>query len=80
MCAMNPLLLYMAVKMGYIFIGVWLKDGGWLCVECGYTQGDAIKKLWQLGGLQSVEICQDYAGKDRMVIGQKIGSNRQEIK
>ncbi|MCI8335654.1 MAG: peptide chain release factor N(5)-glutamine methyltransferase [Peptococcaceae bacterium] len=57
-----------------------LKDEGWLCVECGYTQGEAIKKLWQLGGLQSVEICRDYAGKDRMVIGQKIGSNRQGIK
>lgn len=48
-----------------------LKVGGWLCVECGYTQGQAIKELWKLNGLQNVEICRDYADKDRMVIGQK---------
>lgn len=48
-----------------------LKVGGWLCVECGYAQGQAIKELWELNGLQNVEICRDYAGKDRMVIGQK---------
>ena len=52
-----------------------LKDGGWLCVECGYSQGQAIKKLWELGGLQQVEILQDYGGKDRMVIGQKKKAN-----
>lgn len=48
-----------------------LKVGGWLCVECGYAQGQAIKELWELNGLQNVKICRDYAGKDRMVIGQK---------
>lgn len=48
-----------------------LKKGGWLCVECGYTQGASIKELWAQSGLQRIEICQDYAGKDRMVIGQK---------
>lgn len=49
----------------------FLVEGGWLCVECGYTQGMAVKELWERHGLQAVEVCQDYSGKDRIVIGQK---------
>ena len=48
-----------------------LKQGGWLCVECGHLQGEAIKQLWEKKGFVHVEILKDYAGKDRMVIGQK---------
>lgn len=48
-----------------------LKTGGWLCVECGYRQGQAVKDLWSQQGFYHIEICQDYSGKDRMVIGQK---------
>lgn len=48
-----------------------LKEGGWLCVECGCDQGQAVKELWERSGLQKVEICRDYAGKDRVVMGQK---------
>lgn len=48
-----------------------LKQGGWLCVECGYQQGQAIAYLWEQNGFTNVDILPDYAGKDRMVIGQK---------
>lgn len=48
-----------------------LKPGGWLCVECGYTQGNAIQSLWLENGFSNVAVLPDYAGKDRMVIGQK---------
>lgn len=48
-----------------------LKADGWLCVECGCGQGQAVKNLWEQNGFYHVAVCQDYAGKDRMVVGRK---------
>ena len=48
-----------------------LKEGGWLGVECGCNQGQAVADLWHEAGFVQVEIGKDYAGKDRMVWGRK---------
>jgi release factor glutamine methyltransferase len=48
---------------------VCLNKGGWLLVEIGYTQGDAVQQLFADAGLQDVFLRQDYAGQPRVVGG-----------
>lgn len=52
--------------------GGFLEKGGWLLFEIGYNQGDAVKELMTAQGFQSVEVVKDYAGLDRVVLGQYI--------
>lgn len=52
--------------------GEFLAKGGWLFFEIGYNQGDAVKELMTVQGFTSVEIVKDYAGLDRVVLGQYI--------
>ncbi|OQS11835.1 protein-(glutamine-N5) methyltransferase, release factor-specific [Chromobacterium violaceum] len=48
-----------------------LADGGWLMVEHGYDQGEAVRGLFADAGLLEVETIVDLAGQDRITIGRK---------
>ena len=52
--------------------GEFLGKGGWLLFEIGYNQGDAVSNLMTAQGFQNVEVVKDYAGLDRVVLGQKL--------
>lgn len=48
----------------------WLRLGGWLAVEIGETQGEAVADL--MGSeWESVEVRTDLTGRDRFVIGRR---------
>lgn len=47
----------------------YLNEGGWLLVEIGYDQGQAVHDLFVAGGFKDVEIIKDLPGKDRVVKG-----------
>ncbi len=46
-----------------------LKPGGWLLVEIGYQQAEAVQQLFIAAGLQDVYVRDDYAGQPRVVGG-----------
>ncbi|MBN2647992.1 MAG: peptide chain release factor N(5)-glutamine methyltransferase [Thiotrichales bacterium] len=48
-----------------------LNPNGWLILEHGYNQGPAVRALLQQRGYQAVETCCDYAGQERVTLGQK---------
>lgn len=52
--------------------GGFLTKGGWLLFEIGYNQGEAVRELMKEQGFQNIEIVKDYAGLDRVVLGQFI--------
>ena len=45
----------------------YLKPGGWLLVEIGFRQGEAVRELFASNGLKEIEIIQDLNGRDRVV-------------
>ncbi|WP_219373095.1 peptide chain release factor N(5)-glutamine methyltransferase [Enterobacter sp. BIDMC 29] len=47
-----------------------LLPGGWLLVEHGWTQGDAVRDVFIAAGYRAVETCCDYGGNDRLTLGQ----------
>jgi len=48
-----------------------LKQGGWLVLEIGADQGEAVRALLREAGYGSVEIRKDLAGRDRIAIGKR---------
>ncbi|MEX2476556.1 peptide chain release factor N(5)-glutamine methyltransferase [Marinobacter sp.] len=48
----------------------WLNAGGWLVIEHGYDQGDAVRRLFGQAGLVAVETRRDYGDRDRLTLGQ----------
>lgn len=52
--------------------GSHLKNGGWLMVEHGYDQGEAVRRLFDQNGFSAVQTLPDLAGLDRVTIGQHI--------
>lgn len=52
----------------------WLVDKGWLLVEHGYDQGDAVQDLFRARGFVAVQCRQDYGQRDRMTLGQWPGA------
>ncbi|KLG14337.1 SAM-dependent methyltransferase [Enterobacter cloacae subsp. cloacae] len=48
----------------------YLLPGGWLLVEHGWTQGEAVRALFTDAGFHAVETCRDYGGNDRLTLGQ----------
>ena len=48
----------------------YLQHAGWLLFEHGYQQGRAVRELMQALGYQQVKTEQDYAGNDRVTLGQ----------
>ena len=51
--------------------GGYLKENGWLLVEIGYDQGDAVRSMFIDNGYGSVRVVKDLAGLDRVVLGQR---------
>ncbi len=50
----------------------FMGKGGWLLFEIGYNQGEAVSKLMTEQGFKEVEVVKDYAGLDRVVLGQML--------
>lgn len=48
-----------------------LKPGGWLLVEHGHDQAEAVAALWRDAGLVAVKSRQDLSGNPRMTAGRK---------
>ncbi|MEB5704304.1 peptide chain release factor N(5)-glutamine methyltransferase [Pantoea anthophila] len=48
----------------------WLLPGGWLLLEHGWQQGEAVAALMQQNGYQAVETLEDYGGNPRVTLGQ----------
>lgn len=46
-----------------------LNQGGWLLIEHGFEQGQAIRDLFRKAGFNKVETVSDYAGKERVTFG-----------
>lgn len=49
-----------------------LRSGGWLCVEHGFEQGDAVRTLFLAQGLAEVRTFRDAGGRDRVCAGRWI--------
>lgn len=49
----------------------WLKPGGWLVLEIGETQGEAVESLLGDNGYRDVAIAPDLAGRDRIAEGRR---------
>jgi len=50
--------------------GKHLKENGWLVLEIGADQGQAVRALYERAGFREIEIRQDLAGRDRIALGQ----------
>lgn len=48
----------------------YLKYQGWLLLEHGWTQGSAVRDLFNEHGYTKVETCLDYGGRERISLGQ----------
>ena len=48
-----------------------LKDGGALIVEHGYEQGDAVRGIFEQGGMKNCMTIRDYGGNQRVSVGIK---------
>lgn len=46
-----------------------LVTGGWMLMEIGFDQGDAVKRMFQTAGFVDVSVEKDLGGRDRVVIG-----------
>ena len=48
----------------------YLLPGGFLLLEHGWRQGEAVRALFTTMGYQQVETCQGYGGNERLTLGQ----------
>ena len=51
-----------------------LRAGGWLLLEHGWDQGDAVRALLQAAGFTAVETARDLEARDRVSLGQWPGA------
>jgi release factor glutamine methyltransferase len=56
--------------------GGFLRVGGWLMVEIGYRQADAVQTLFHAAGLSSVSLRHDLSGHPRVVMGRRAGYDK----
>ncbi|WP_458790357.1 peptide chain release factor N(5)-glutamine methyltransferase [Yoonia sp. MH D7] len=61
-------LCYRAIVAGF---DPYLRSAGWLAVEIGPTQGQAVSRMMVDAGLQDVRVIADLDRRDRVVLGQK---------
>ena len=47
----------------------FLSPGGWLLIEHGWTQGEAVRAIFRSCGYQSITTEQDLGGRDRVTLG-----------
>lgn len=50
----------------------YLTNGGWLLIEHGYNQGMKVREIFASAGLCNVASHTDYAGIERITLGQKL--------
>jgi len=50
--------------------GDYLNETGWLMLEHGYNQGDAVSSLFEKSGLTNIETLNDLSENNRITIGQ----------
>lgn len=50
-----------------------LEDGGWVLLEHGWEQGEAVRELLHRHGFAAVETLRDLEGRERVSLGQKPG-------
>ena len=55
--------------------GQYLVSSGMLFFEIGYDQGQAVSELMRAQGYREVQVLQDYAGLDRVVLGTYVERN-----
>lgn len=48
----------------------YLAEGGWLLMEHGYNQGEAVRAILKKQGFTYIQTIQDLAGLDRITLGQ----------
>ena len=48
-----------------------LKEGGWLIVEIGYDQGEAVRSMFADNSYSDIHVIKDLGGNDRVVLGRK---------
>ncbi|CDL41877.1 Methylase of polypeptide chain release factors [Citrobacter freundii] len=46
-----------------------LTPGGYLLLEHGWQQGQAVRDAYTHAGYQAVETCRDYGGNERITLG-----------
>ncbi|MGU3523116.1 peptide chain release factor N(5)-glutamine methyltransferase [Enterobacteriaceae bacterium C23F] len=49
----------------------FLLPGGWMLLEHGWKQGEAVRALYQKAGYGEVETCRDYGGNERLTVGRR---------
>lgn len=59
---------------------VWLIEGGWLLVEHGFDQAEAVAGLFRERGFAAVQGLQDYGRRDRMTLGQWTGNGAAQLR
>ena len=50
----------------------WLKPRGWIVLEHGYDQGQAVCDIFEQYGFNQIQTIKDYGGNDRVSLGQKL--------
>ena len=50
-------------------IALSLPGGGYLLLEHGWQQGQAVRDVFTRAGYQAVETCRDYGGNERITLG-----------
>ena len=48
--------------------GEWLATNGWIVLEIGHQQGDAVRELLAQNSFKQIEIRKDLAGRDRIAL------------
>jgi release factor glutamine methyltransferase len=52
----------------------WLRPGGWIVMEIGADQGDAVRAVLRDAGFTDVEIRSDLSGRDRIAVARRASS------
>ncbi|ONG06590.1 protein-(glutamine-N5) methyltransferase, release factor-specific [Klebsiella pneumoniae] len=47
----------------------YLQPGGWMLLEHGWTQGEAVRALFRAAGYLDVATCRDYGDNERLTLG-----------
>jgi len=50
----------------------WLRPKGWIVLEHGYEQAEAVRSFFEHKGFASIRTVKDYSGNDRVTLGQLI--------
>jgi len=53
-----------------------LNPDGWMVLEHGYDQGEAVRDLFAAAGWRNIETRKDYGGNDRMTLARKPASDQ----